>query len=101
MLIALMSAPAINARSPAPVTMIARGPSVSSSRKSLPDLLYHLPVEGVQFFLTVDGQDGDFALTFYTYKVQDETPFPALSSQLSGASLLLLLIADHWRLIAN
>ena len=35
-LMAEMSAPAINERSPAPVTMIARGPSASSSNRACP-----------------------------------------------------------------
>jgi hypothetical protein len=35
--------------------------------QSLPDLLDHLPVQGVQFLLAVDGQDGDVVLTFYLH----------------------------------
>ena len=44
-------------------------------QERLPDLLYHLPVQGVQLLLTVDGQDRDVVLTLYPHVIQDVLRF--------------------------
>ena len=75
MLIALMSAPAIKARSPGPRHDDRPRRLGLQLQKRLPDLLDHLPIKSVQLLLTVDGKDGDAALTLYTSHSPRRTPF--------------------------